>query len=390
MGYRYTVLGAGRQGIAAAYDLGLRGQADMIVLADASRDAAREGAERLNTLLGKSIATPLTLDAADAAAVKDALVPSHGLLSAVPFAYNEQLTRLAVESGTHMVDLGGHTGVVRRQLAWDRAARESGITVVPDCGMGPGMNVSLALAAMNLLDEAHEVRICDGGLPQAPRPPWNYSLLFHIQGLLNEYEGNAYYLRDGQVTEVPALTELEHVEVPPLGTLEAFVTSGGLSTMPWTFAGKLTTLENKTLRYPGHCALFNALRDAGLFSTKPISIQGTEVSPRALLEELLVEQLTDPDVRDVCVVDVRVRGTVDGQPAESFAHLVDRYDKATKFLAMEKLTGWHAAMVLARSVQQAIPPGAVPVETALSGETFLRLAPERGWQVDKGVAATNA
>jgi len=381
MAYRYTVLGAGRQGVAAAYDLGLRGQADSIVLADASWTAASRGAERLNTLLGKHVTTPHVLDAADHAAVREALTQSDGLLSAVPFAHNEDLTRLAVDSGTHMVDLGGHTEVVRRQLAWDRAARESGVTLVPDCGMGPGMNITLALAAMELLDDTREVRIYDGGLPQAPRPPWNYSLLFHVQGLLNEYEGCAFYLRDEQVTSVPALSELEHVEISPLGTLEAFVTSGGLSTMPWTFAGRLATLENKTLRYPGHCALFTSLRDAGLLSTEPVSVGTTSVSPRALLEALLVRELTDTAVRDVCVIYVCARGTLNGAPAEGYAHLVDRYDEDTGFLAMEKLTGWHAALVLSLAVQGTIGPGAVPVESALSGQTFLQMAPARGWQV---------
>ncbi len=390
MGYRYTVIGAGRQGVAAAYDLALRGEGEHIALLDVNAGVARQGAQRVNLLLGKEVASPLQLDAADHAALGAALARSDGMLSAVPFAYNESLTDLAVETRTHLVDLGGHTGVVRRQLARDEQARAAGVCVVPDCGMGPGMNVTLALAAMDLLHETHEVRIYDGGLPQVPRPPWGYSLLFHVGGLLNEYEGHAYFLRGGGVTEIPALSELEEVEIPPLGTLEAFVTSGGLSTMPWTLAGRLQTLENKTLRYPGHCTAFKALRDAGLFSAAPLDIAGTPVAPRAVLEALLAARLADPDVRDVCVIHVRARGSSGGRPAEARVHLVDRYDEATGFLAMEKLTGWHAALVLALAVRGEIPPGAWPVESALSAPTFLGLAPARNWQVEREVSAARA
>ncbi len=385
MGYRYTVIGAGRQGVAAAYDLAVHGEAEHIVLADADARAAAQGAGRLSALLGRVVASPLELDAADHVAVGKALAESDGFLSAVPFAHNEMLTELAVETRTHMVDLGGHTGVVRRQLALNERAGAAGVCVVPDCGMGPGMNVTLALAAIDLLDETDEIRIYDGGLPQNPRPPWGYSLLFHVGGLLNEYEGHAYFLRGGRVTEVPTLSELEELDVRPLGRLEAFVTSGGLSTMPWTFAGRLQTLENKTLRYPGHCAMFKALRDAGLLSRHPVDAGGTAVAPRAVLEALLVDRLTDPGVRDVCAIHVRARGTREGRAAEARVHLVDRWDRATGFLAMEKLTGWHAAMVLALAVQGAIPSGVVPVELALSGTSFLELAPARGWQVEQEI-----
>lgn len=386
MGYTYVVLGAGRQGVAAAYDLALHGESDAIILADANRDAAHRGADRLNTLLQRSQVVPRVVDAADGAATRHILDSVHGLLSAVPFPFNEQLAQVAVDTGTHMVDLGGHTGVVQRQLLLDTAAREAGVCIVPDCGMGPGMNITLALAAMDLLDETAEVHIYDGGVPQKPQPPWGYSLLFHIGGLLNEYDGVAYYLREGRVTEVPALDEREHIDIPPLGRLEAFVTSGGLSTMPWTFEGRLKTLENKTLRYPGHCEIFRALRDTGLFSTSPIVVDGTPITPRSLLETLLIERLSQDDVRDVCVIHVRARGTWRGTPTTSRIHLVDSHDPDTGFLAMEKLTGWHAAIVLALAVKGALDPGAHPVEKALPAAVFLAQAPQRGWHVEQEIA----
>jgi len=388
VGYHYVVIGAGRQGVAAAYDLARHGEAERITLVDRDLGVAEGGAERLNRLLGRRVAEPKFGDASGPERLAPILSEADGLLAAASYRFNLGLARLAVETRTHMADLGGHTGIVRDELALDAEAKKAGVALVPDCGMGPGMNITLALVAMDLLDEAREVRIYDGGLPQNPKPPWNYALLFSAEGLVNEYEGEAYFLRDGRVTPVPALTELEELEIPPLGRLEAFVTSGGLSTMPWTFEGRLRVLENKTLRYPGHAQLLHGLRTLGLFSREPISVGGAATVPRDLLIALFDRFLTDPGVRDVCVIHVRARGLQKGRPAEARVTLVDRYDPTTGFCAMEKLTGWHAALVLALAVRGEIPPGATPIERALSGDQFLAAAPARGWTVDRSFRPT--
>ncbi|MCX7750949.1 MAG: saccharopine dehydrogenase NADP-binding domain-containing protein [Candidatus Bipolaricaulota bacterium] len=386
MGYHYVVIGAGRQGVAAGYDLARHGDAERITLVDCHAQAAHGGAERLNRLLGRSVAEARVGDASQPETLAPLLREADGLLSAAPYRFNLGLAHLAIATKTSMVDLGGHTGIVREEIALDREAKRAGVALVPDCGMGPGMNVTLALAAMDLLDEPEEVRIYDGGLPENPMPPWNYALLFSAEGLVNEYEGEAYFLRGGKVTPIPALEELEEVEIPPLGTLEAFVTSGGLSTMPWTYEGKLRVLENKTLRYPGHCGLLRGLRALGLFGREPIPVGKSAVVPRDLLIALLERALADPEVRDVCLIHVRARGRKAGRPAEARVTLVDRYDPGTGFRAMEKLTGWHAAIVLALAVRGEIPPGATPIERALSGTRFLALAPSRGWRVEAFLA----
>lgn len=390
MGYRYVVLGAGRQGVAAAYDLARHGEAERITLVDRDAAAARAGAQRLNGLLSHAVVEAAVGDASQPCTLAPFLAEADGILSAASYRFNLGLARLAIETKTHMVDLGGHTGIVREQLALNGEARKTGVALVPDCGMGPGMNVTLALVAMDLLDSAEEVRIYDGGLPEDPKPPWNYALLFSAEGLVNEYEGEAHFLRDGKVTPVPALSELEEKEIPSLGRLEAFVTSGGLSTMPWTFAGKLRVLENKTLRYPGHCVLVQALQSLGLFSQEPVPLRAGGGSPRGMLISLLDKTLFDPEVRDVCVIHVRANGMKDGRPTEARVQLVDRYDSATGFRAMERLTGWHAAIVLALAVRGGILPGATPIERALSGERFLAAAPARGWGIERSATLVDS
>ena len=166
------------------------------------------------------------------------------------------------------------------------------MTIVPDCGMGPGLNISLGTYVMELVEKPEEVLIWDGGLPQDPQEPWNYVSTFNLGGLTNEYDGNAFFLRDGQVTPVPCFSGYEVLEFPaPLGRLEAFVTSGGLSTSPWTFEGRLNRLENKTLRYPGHVAQFKAFSDLGLLGLDPIDVAGQKVVPRDVFHALLAPQI---------------------------------------------------------------------------------------------------
>ncbi|RPI56411.1 MAG: hypothetical protein EHM56_04510, partial [Chloroflexi bacterium] len=278
MGYNYAVLGAGRQGTACAYDMIKLGEAESVLLADQSLAVAEAAARRVNGLLGTDRAHPRQLDVKDHAALVAALAGIDAFLSAVPYFHNLAVTHAAVEAGASMCDLGGNTDVVRQQLELDEAARAAGISVVPDCGQVPGMGTSLMVYAMSLLDETDEVLMWDGGLPQDQRPPFNYMATFHMAGLTNEFAEPGLFLREGKPVLVPPLEELEMVDFPPpIGRVEAFTSSGGVSTMPWTFAGKVRTLQNKTIRYPGHLAQLRAFYHLGLWDTEPVRVGEQEV-----------------------------------------------------------------------------------------------------------------
>src|SRR5690625_2795763 len=239
--YHYTVFGAGRQGTAAAYDLALRGEAARVVVVDSSMQAARRSADRVNEFVGAPVVEPLRVDlrGADESSLVELLKGTDAVISAVPYFFNLQLSKAAVTAGANICDLGGHTGVVIEQLALDKAAETAGISIIPDCGQVPGLGNSLAVYAMEHLDVPEDVTYWDGGLPQHPEEPLGYKMTFSAVGLTNEYRGEATFLRDGQVVHVPALTGYEIVDIPDVGEFEAFVTSGGTSTCPWTFAGKL-------------------------------------------------------------------------------------------------------------------------------------------------------
>ncbi len=382
MSYRYVILGSGRQGVSAGYDLGKFGDAEEIVLYDLDPAAAENGAKRLNALLGSNVARGLPLNVRDRGQLKKALSGIDATVSAVPYGLNLLITETAIAAGSSLCDLGGHTDIVREQLKLDAEAKKAGVTVTPDCGMGPGLNISMAVYAMTFVGEPEEVLIWDGGLPQNPTPPWNYHLTFNIDGLTNEYYGDAYFLRDGKVTATPCLTEIETLEFPPpLGRLEAAVTSGGLSTAPWTFAGKLRRLENKTLRYSGHWQQFRAYRQLGLFEREPITVNGQPVVPRDFYHALLEPKISLGAVRDICVIRVLCNGKTGGRKASCTLELIETYDERTGFTAMEKLTGWHASMVAILSARGEIARGAVPVERAIAGKTLAREAEKRNWPI---------
>jgi lysine 6-dehydrogenase len=388
MGFRYAVLGAGRQGTACAYDMLKFGEADSVVLADLSPEGARAAAARVNALLGTDRASGVGLDVTDRRSVISFLEGVDAFLSAVPYYFNLDITRAAVQAGASMCDLGGNTDLVREQLGFDAEARAAGISLVPDCGQVPGMGTTLMVYAMSLLDEPEEVFMWDGGLPQQPRPPFGYLLTFNIAGLTNEYAESPVFLRDGRPTLVPTMDELEILEFPPpVGQLEAFTTGGGVSTMPWTYEGKLKTIQNKTVRYPGHFAQLRAFYDLGLWRAEPVRAGEQEVVPREVFHTLFQPLVTFPDDKDVVVIRIRATGRKEGRPAEAVLDLMDVYDDETGFTAMERTTGWDAAIVAGMMARGQTPRGAVPVERAVPPALFVQELAKRGIQVHARVVA---
>jgi lysine 6-dehydrogenase len=388
MAFQYAVLGAGRQGTACAYDMLKFGEAEGVLLADQSLEVAQVAAARVNDLLGTDRARAIQLNVTDRNALVEALTGVDAFLSAVPYYLNLEIARAAVEAHASMCDLGGNTDLVRQQLELHPQAQAAGISIVPDCGQVPGMGTTLMVYAMRLLDEPEEVFMWDGGLPQDPRPPFDYLLTFNIAGLTNEYAEPPVFLREGKPTLVPTMDELEEIEFPPpVGRLEAFTTGGGVSTMPWTFEGQLKTLQNKTVRYPGHFAQLRAFYDLGLWRTDRVQVGDQEVVPRDLFHALFEPLVTYPDDRDVVVIRIRAIGRKNGRPAEAVLDLIDVYDEETGFTAMERTTGWDAAIVAGMMARGQTPRGAVPVELAVPPDLFVHELGRRGIDVQAQVTA---
>ena len=386
MSYTYAVLGAGRQGTAAAYDMARWGDARRIILADRDLEIARRAAERVDALIGKGIAEPARLDVTDLKAVEQLLTGVDVCLSAVPYVHNLDITRAAISAKANMCDLGGNTDIARQQHAFDAQARKAGISIIPNCGQVPGMGTSLMVYAAGLLDEAVDVYMWDGGIPHKPRPPFNYLLTFNIAGLTNEYAEPAVFLRDWKVTEVEPISELETVQFPePIGTLEAFVAGGGTDTMPWTFEGRLRTLQNKTLRHPGHFDQLRAFYELGLWDLEPIRVGGVQMIPRDVFHALFEPKVTFPEDEDIVIVRVRAAGKKNGRDAEAVVELIDYSDEGAGFTAMERCTGWSAAIVAEMMARGRTPSGAGGVETQVPARPFVEELRRRGLNVSEQV-----
>jgi len=370
---RALVLGAGMMGRAIAYDLARAKGVEEVVLADLSLKVARQAAAWAQH---KSI-RPAKVDVGDLSDIRRLMKRGFEVaVGAVSYRYNVALAREAVRAGVNFCDLGGNNAVVDGELAMDARARAAGVTVVPDCGLAPGMVQPVAARALELLGgEADELRIRVGGLPLHPKPPLNYKLVFSPEGLINEYYEKAVALRGGKRVELECLTELESLDFPPpFGRLEAFVTSGGTSTLPRTMLGKVKELDYKTIRYPGHCEAMRAMLWLGLGDLRPVRLGREKVVPRELLMELLKRRLTDGD-RDA----VLVRVTASGKRGIVTFQLIDLGVPERGITAMMRTTAFPAATVAWMLGSGLIgQKGALPQELCIPPAEFLSQLRARG------------
>jgi lysine 6-dehydrogenase len=383
---KYAIAGSGFQGRACAYDLLQHDPACRVALADSSQ-ASLDSAV---AWLASDRVTATWVDVTDPDAVAAWVAGSAVLASCVPYFLNLALAEAAIAAGASYIDLGGNTDIVRQILDLHDAAVAAGVTLIPDCGLGPGLINTLATHAIEHLDQVDEIRIFDGGLPQHPQPPMGYALSFSVHGLLNEYVGTATALRDYQRVDVPGLSEVEEIELPPpLGRCQAGHAAGGLSTMAWTFAGKVRSMDNKLIRYPGHIPVINAMNAMGFFATESIEVDGVPVSPRALSGRLMEHHFASTDPRDLVVIHVVARGQRAGKPAEIVYDMIDYYDEEHGISAMMRTTGFSAAIVVQMLGTGVIQKkGAYPVELGVPTEPFLEAARERGfdikWRISEG------
>jgi lysine 6-dehydrogenase len=287
----------------------------------------------------------VTLDLEDHAAVRAAMSRVQSVLSAAPYYFNEDLARLAVECGAHFADLGGNTAIVQEQKKLDAPAKAKSVSVIPDCGLAPGMVNILSAEGIRRLDEVERVKIFVGGLPQKPEPPLNYMVVYSLEGALDYYTTPSWVLRNGKRTQVDALSELESVEFPaPLGVLEAFHTGGGISTMPFEYEGRIPVMEYKTLRYPGHVAVMHPIRELGLLGMEPVEADGVQVRPRSVFIAATAPKLSRPGAKDLVALRVDVTGKKGGKPAGTRWQMVDRFDEKRGVTAMMRATGYSLAI----------------------------------------------
>jgi lysine 6-dehydrogenase len=370
------VLGAGLQGSACAYDLLQNDDVTEVRLADIETGHI---APFLAPYSGKRL-IPTPLDVRDAEAVRALMRECDAVMSAIPYYFNLDLARHAAEIGVHFCDLGGNTDIVFEQQKLDAQAKEKGVTIVPDCGLAPGMVNILAQHGIDRMDETKEVKIFVGGLPQEPEPPLNYQIVYSLEGVLDYYTTLSWVVRDGKRKQVKALSEIEPVKFEePVGELEAFHTAGGLSTMAFRYEGRIPVMEYKTLRYPGHAKIMEAIRELGLLELEPVDVKGHKVSPRDVAVAAMGPRLTKPGGKDLVALRVTVKGTKDGKPKTVSYELVDRYDEERGISAMMRTTGYSLSITGQMQARREVgPAGVCTPDECIPADRYIAELAKRG------------
>lgn len=365
---RMLVLGAGLQGSACAFDLLSHTDHD-VVLADINVD---DLPAFLQPFLGGRLQA-VRVDAKDHDSIRGVMKGTAATMSAFPYYFNLDMARLAVEAGSHFCDLGGNTEIVLNQKELHEQAVAKGVSIIPDCGLAPGMVNILAQYGIDRLDETRAVRIYVGGLPQNPEPPLNYQIVYSIEGVLDYYTTLSWVLRDGKPQQVKALSEIVEIDFPEAGTLEAFHTAGGLSTMAQRYEGKIPTMEYKTLRYPGHAKAMEVIRDLGLLEMEPMDVNGTEIAPRDFFISVVGPRLRK-DYRyspDLVALRVEAEGILDGAETTLRWDLLDRYNAETGITAMMRTTGYSLAITGQFQADGQIKPGVWTPDEAMPAPAYI-------------------
>ena len=337
---KFLVLGSGMMGKAIAYDLAQSTTTERVLLADADETRARETAHQL-----PSKVRPLVLDVNQHREVVNAMKQCDVAIGAVSYRYNVSLTKAALESQVHYCDLGGNDEVIEEQLGLDAAAKKQNISVIPNCGLAPGLANILGARTAELFDSVDSMRMRVGGLPQHPLPPFNYQIVFSAEGLLNEYSGKSKVIRNFKIAEVDTLTEIEAIAFPsPFGILEAFHTSGGASMTPKLFEGKIRELDYKTIRYPGHCERFRTLLDLGFGSDEPMSIGANVLTEKEVFIELLKKKIPQAGP-DVVLMKVDVEGIRSGKKQKCEITMIDYFDESRNISAMMRGTAYPTSVI---------------------------------------------
>jgi len=395
---KLLVIGAGMMGSAAAFDMARSRGVESVTLADADIARAQDAAQFIVQAHGKKGAPvkAVSLDAADESSAS-ALMRGHtGVLSAVPYFFNVGLARAAIGADCHFADLGGNNTVVRKTLAMSAEAERNGIGLAPDCGLSPGMASILAGDLVRRLRPQRKVghtaaasskkaskpaidalKLYVGGLPKKPRPPFEYQLVFSVEGLINEYVEPARVLKGGKLVEIEPLTEPEEFRLRGFRPMIAFHTSGGTSTMPESFQGEVGECFEKTLRYPDHYTLIRGLYDLGFFSSEKRRLKSGEISPRELTSHLFLEKLSG-DEPDVTIMRIEAHAN---KRVLSYT-MIDEFERKTGLTSMMRTTAWPASVVLQMMCSGAIAKrGGIRQELDVPSDQFLREMSHRGVKI---------
>ncbi len=285
---KIALLGAGHIGQTIAALLARSGDYALTVV-----DRAADALARAE---GPGVCT-LQADTADAATLRRAIDGHDAVINALPYHLATAVATQAKAAGCHYFDLTEDVAATR---AIRELARDAATVLMPQCGLAPGFVGIVAHHLAQRFDRLHELKMRVGALPAFPTNALKYNLTWSVDGLINEYVHPCDAIRDGEPIEVLPLEGLEHFSLDGV-EYEAFNTSGGLGTLAETLAGRVHTLDYKSVRYPGHRALMRVLLEE-------LRMKDDVATLKAILRRAVPATM-----QDVVLVFVTASGWRDGQ-----------------------------------------------------------------------------
>lgn len=355
------IVGSGRQAVAAGYDLCRFVPGARLTLVDRDFGQANLAVSRIRKALPEAAVEPWQDSADDFDAIVSLAQEHDAVLAGVPYHLNPLVHKAAGCAKVPSVDMGSDLPELEETLGPKNAYNRN--VAVFDSGLAPGLGNQLAAMLIEEVEGVEAVKVLCGGLPLSPRSPFKYKPRFSLEGLVGEYSDPAAALRDGVVAELESLTDLETVEIEGLGSLEAFVTSGGSSIGPQLHQGQVRQYEYKTLRFPGHCQTMRDFRELGLWRPENIG----------LFARLFERATADEDEADQVILVVEAAGREHRRIVLRQCH-----DPATGLSAMEQLTGFSASIVLQQVLENPPKPGLYAAEEVVSGRSMLEELARRG------------
>lgn len=337
---KIAVLGAGLVGSTIAEDLSLEKDYQITVY--------DLNADNLRKVKGRASVEVSQADLSKAEIVRQSVRGADLAVTAVPGSIGFEVLKNVIQAGVNVVDIGFFS---QDPFRLDDLAREKGVTAVIDCGVAPGLANIILTRTVSLLDEVQDYTCYVGGLPVIREKPYEYKAVFSPSDVIEEYVRPARLMENGQIVVKPALSDLELLDFPGIGTLEAFNTDG-LRTLLET--QNIPNMREKTLRYPGHAQLMWVFREGGFFSKEPIQVKGAEITPLEITSKLMFDdwRLKEGE-RDFTVMQVLIEGVKNGEKLRYRYDLYDQYDEETGTTSMARTTGYTCSIV-ARQVVNGI------------------------------------
>ncbi|MFF5994142.1 saccharopine dehydrogenase C-terminal domain-containing protein [Lysinibacillus sp. KU-BSD001] len=373
---KVVVLGAGLMGKEVARDLVASDHVEKVLLADIDTEAAKAFAATLDTNKIEVVALNAECDQA----LRDVIIRGNVVVNALFYTFNERVAQAAIETGVHAVDLGGHIGgVTEKILQRTEEAKRNNVTIIPDLGVAPGMINILTGYGATKLDKVESIKLYVGGIPTEPKPPLHYTRVFSLEGVFDHYTEPSKAIQKGKLTEVESLTGIEPIYFEEFGVLEAFYTSGGISTLYKTFP-HVKTLEYKTIRYKGHAEKFKLLADLGFLSKdNTVQVEDQDIAVRTVVREALKKKLDLGKKVDAVLLRAIIAGQKDEEQYTYEYEMVVRKDVAANITAMARATACTVSVVAQMIGNGVIAQrGVLPPEIVVPGSEFIQEMTKRG------------